>query len=123
VKPEVPFVASLLSWGVTAMATPLTGLVEFTVSTYVVAGALVVVGEFVLVPPPQAVINRLSPIPSQAAAFFRRDPMEILSFAQSPVFSQTRLQAEITSWFFHSEPSSGPESSNLRTIKGAGSAL
>ena len=112
------------------MATPLTGLVEFTVSTYVVAGALVVVGEFVvvagefvLVPPPQAVINRLSPIPSQAAAFFRRDPMEILSFAQSPVFSQTRLQAEITSWFFHSEPSSGPESSTFRTIKGAGSAL
>jgi hypothetical protein len=59
VKLVVPLVAELLSAGVTVMATPLDGLVESTVSTYVVGG-----GGVVDPPPPlpQAVSARLSPV-------------------------------------------------------------
>jgi hypothetical protein len=47
------------------MATPLAGVVEFTVSVYVVGGG----GLLLELPsPPQAVMNRLSPIPIQNAA-------------------------------------------------------
>jgi hypothetical protein len=60
-KLVAPLAAPLVSAGETVIATPLAGLVEFTVSTYVVTGGIVV-----LMLPPQAVKNRLSPSPAAA---------------------------------------------------------
>lgn len=66
VKLEVPLVAELLSAGVTVMATPLAGVAELTVRTYVVGG-----GGVVDPPPPalpQAVSTRLKPVAIHTAA-------------------------------------------------------
>ena len=66
VKLEVPLVAELLSAGVTVMATPLAGVAELTVRTYVVGG-----GGVVDPPPPplpQAPIAMLSPVDIHTAA-------------------------------------------------------
>jgi len=66
VKLEVPLVAELLSAGVTVMATPLAGVAELTVRTYVVGG-----GGVVDPPPPplpQAVSARLKPVAIHTAA-------------------------------------------------------
>jgi hypothetical protein len=66
VKLVDPFALLLLSAGVTVMATPLAGLAEFTVRTYVVAGGVV---EVPPPPPPHAVSNKLNPLAINAAAF------------------------------------------------------
>jgi hypothetical protein len=63
VKADDPLVAPLLSAGVTVMATPLLGVAESTVSTKLDGGG------GVLVPPPQAVSARLSPVAIKVAAF------------------------------------------------------
>jgi hypothetical protein len=71
-------VAPFVSAGETVIATPLAGLVEFTVSTCVVGGG----GVVVLMPPPQPVKNMLNPIP--AAATHRKSLILILSFRSEP---------------------------------------
>jgi hypothetical protein len=77
-----PWKTTLLLGKPTVMVTPLAGLVEFTVSTYFVV-------DVVLVPLPQAVTNRLNPLPIQIAAcqptrFMARPPhpLKMPAFAE-----------------------------------------
>jgi hypothetical protein len=59
--------ALLLSLGVTAMETPLAGLTEFTVRTYVVGGG----GGVTLPPLPQAMRSRVRQVAIQSAGLMR----------------------------------------------------
>jgi hypothetical protein len=81
VNPVVPWLAPLASAGDTPMATPLAGLCEFTVNTYVVGGVVVVV-LLPLPPPPHAEISTLSPL-IQIAVF---QPENLIAFLSSRVF-------------------------------------
>lgn len=64
VKLVVPFALLVLSAGVTVIATPLAGLVEFTVRTYVAGGG----GAVLAPPPPHAATNKLRPLAIKTAA-------------------------------------------------------
>jgi hypothetical protein len=105
VKPVVPFPAPVTSLGETVIATPLEGLVEFTVSTSVTGGG----GVPPPPPPQQADSNTLRPIPIQTAAFHPKafmsasTPAQISAFRRAvfPGGSSVKRVSELASFYIH----------------------